>query len=142
MTHSLFSNGRRWSGKAFGMKQRGLGVNRFHNRVQSEPQVGKDSDTVNDDETFYDHSFDYSLETSQLSPEIVSLVLRYRNHESFATSGWKILLWKNMRDELRLIHCSNGDYVLLGWGCMAWSGGIWNASPFCLFRPAKVREYE
>jgi hypothetical protein len=52
-----------------------------------------------------------------------------------------------MTDEIRVVRVSShpsflgaaapGDgmgTVLLGWGCMRWSGGILNASPFCLYR--------
>jgi hypothetical protein len=59
-----------------------------------------------------------------------------------------------MTDELRVVRLASrpsclgtaapGDggemgTVLLGWGYMQWSGGILNASPFCLYRAGSSR---
>ena len=86
----------------------------------------------------YDHSFDFGLEPSRIAPNrLQSLVLRYNRHQTFRNSGWTSLLWKSMVDEMRVVECQNGECVLLGLGCMAWSGGMLNGSPFCLFRPTQ-----
>lgn len=121
MTHSLFAAGTQslWNGKRF---ETFKGENRFK-------VTDQDATTIN-----YDHSFDYGLETSRIFPESQSVVLQYNKYQKISQGGWRSLLWKSMCDELRVIECTNGDFVLLGLGCMAWSGGMMNASPFCLFR--------
>jgi hypothetical protein len=63
------------------------------------------------------------------SRDELALILTYRRHQPWYSP------WRTMTDELRLLRTSpSGPTVLLGWGCMAWSGGILNASPFCLYR--------
>ena len=42
-----------------------------------------------------------------------------------------------MQDELRVVPVRQGQ-VLIGLGHMAWSGGVWNASPFLLYRKTKM----
>ena len=44
------------------------------------------------------------------------------------------LVWGGMVDELRVIPVleSKRKYLLLGLGYFHWSGGVWNAAPFCL----------
>jgi hypothetical protein len=37
-----------------------------------------------------------------------------------------------MRDELRILCLGDNTEILLGLGCMKWSGGMLNASPFVL----------
>ena len=41
-----------------------------------------------------------------------------------------------MVDELRVLKLPEDSSVevMIGMGCMAWSGGMLNASPFCLWR--------
>jgi hypothetical protein len=59
----------------------------------------------------------------------LALILTYRRHQPWYSP------WRTMTDELRLLRTSpSSPTVLLGWGCMAWSGGTLNASPFCLYR--------
>jgi hypothetical protein len=55
-----------------------------------------------------------------------------------------------MIDEVRVLNitCSatthegenddNNLQILIGLGCMAWSGGVLNSSPFCLYRWSKL----
>lgn len=83
------------------------------------------------------HCFDYGIADSTLSKKtrpLLAVLLRYANHQRVATSGWKSILWRSMVDEVRMVNCINGECVLLGLGSMAWSGGVWNASPFVLWR--------
>ncbi|KAL7476485.1 hypothetical protein ACHAW6_002341 [Cyclotella cf. meneghiniana] len=44
------------------------------------------------------------------------------------------LVWGGMVDELRIIPMaqSGRKVILLGMGYFKWSGGVWNAAPFCL----------
>jgi hypothetical protein len=76
------------------------------------------------------HRYDSSNESEDSgSKSELALVLTYRRHQPWYSP------WRTMTDELRLLRTSpSGPTVLLGWGCMAWSGGILNASPFCLYR--------
>jgi hypothetical protein len=63
------------------------------------------------------------------SRDELALILTYRRLQPWYSP------WRTMTDELRLLRTSpSGPTVLLGWGCMAWSEGILNASPFCLYR--------
>jgi hypothetical protein len=74
-----------------------------------------------------------------------ALILDYNRYQPWYSP------WRTMTDEIRVVRLSSpspssflgvapGDgegsdgTVLLGWGCMKWSGGILNASPFCLYR--------
>ena len=45
------------------------------------------------------------------------------------------LIWGGMVDELRVIPVPKSrrkQHILLGMGYFNWSGGVWNAAPFCL----------
>ena len=111
---------------------------------------------------FTKHDFEYCLQESALGLTTVppshtnsdintntntnsntSLCLKYTNYQA------PLSLWYTMQDELRIVTlpktvlASNEtqqqqqqqqQQVLLGIGYMAWSGGIWNASPFVLWR--------
>lgn len=134
LTNYLFSRNRHWKGKAFLHNQKKqskdifTGINRFSPKIKPSPME-------------VEHSFDYSVTSSNLdgSP---SILLRYKEYQS------SISLWNTMVDELRLIEVVVDDddsakddvatrsketkSVLLGIGSMAWSGGVWNASPFLL----------
>ena len=148
LTNSLFGRGHRWNGKAFcvdkattssNIEKSSTGKNRFISSATEEssmatPVVASSNTTTST--IRYDHSFDFGLEPSRIAPNLKSLILRYNRHQTFRSSGWTSLLWKSMVDEIRIVECANGDCVLLGLGCMAWSGGMLNGSPFCLFRPA------
>jgi len=118
LTHVLFSNGLRWNGKAFSVD--GKGRNRF--------SEGLNIST--------DHTFDFQTESSSLGRDS-SMVLRYAKHQNFKSTGWKFLLWKSMVDEVRVLKLNDGQFCLLGIGSMAWSGGVWNGSIFCLFKDTK-----
>jgi hypothetical protein len=47
-----------------------------------------------------------------------------------------------MIDEVRVLPCKLDDEseieVLIGFGSMAWSGGVLNSSPFCLYRNKNI----
>jgi hypothetical protein len=133
LTHSLFGRGGLWNGKCF-EQQNGEGINRF---VMVERDDKPKPTTASPDDSsklYFNHKFDYSLEPSHLSSNLQSLELRYRKHQHFSKGGWTSLLWKSMVDEVRMVECSNGECLLLGFGTMGWSGGIWNGSPFLLYR--------
>jgi hypothetical protein len=132
ITHELFSIGsakarkvgrrNRWIGKSF---RSAIGINRF----------GCDHLL---------HSFDVSYEATRFpisapanaTANDKSIMLRYRRHQP----GWWSP-WSSMVDELRVVP-SPGDAsrrdmaavpeLLLGFGSVGWSGGIYNAAPFLL----------
>lgn len=106
MTHVLFGMGRRWNGKLLGS---GKGSNRF----------------LNDGSIDRDHPFDVSIEESRLHSGKQAGRLKYAEYQSSLSP------WKTMVDEVRYL----GDTgVMIGFGSMAWSGGMLNAAPFCLWR--------
>jgi len=124
LTDALF--GRKygpWNGKAFRAGERG-GINRF---------LAKSND--DDDEIQFEHKFDCRVEASKLDRNGKALVLQYASHQN------RLSPWHSMRDEIRVLPIKgrkNGG-VLLGLGCMKWSGaylrdGMLNSAPFCLYR--------
>lgn len=132
ITNTLFSRNRDWRGKAFGpfstssSASTAVGINRFL------PRNNKSPDSVEKQ-----HRFAYTLSPSKLDSR-TSLVLQYGDYQRN-----KLSLWKSMMDELRMIEVYDDrredssipkTRVLLGMGHMAWSGGVWNASPFMLQR--------
>lgn len=106
-----------------------------------------------------DHAFDFAVAESPLlalqrpndNGNNNALVVRYGSHHPR-----KLSLWNSMLDELRVLPTttatttlsdapgaaitgksgsSSASYdILLGLGSMSWSGGVLNASPFCLYR--------
>jgi hypothetical protein len=84
-----------------------------------------------------EHLFGYKLDPSRLYPHESSICLDYTNSQS------KLSLWKGMKDELRVLPISpnpnsmNKYDILIGLGSLSWSGGIYNCSPFCLYRKCK-----
>lgn len=121
MTHVLFGRGNQWCGKRFGdasatpiTKTTTSGINRFRSFSSSSSKLLQ-----------HRHRFDYAIQESRLHPGTRSMILDYSPYQS------PLSLWYTMRDELRLVPGSNGS-VLLGMGSMSWSGGMWNAAPFCL----------
>ena len=116
LTNVFFGWGRRWNGKAFYGGQ--IGVNRFRSKNNSCNM-----------ET--EHRFDYSIAPSRLDPTRSSSVnLIYSKYQNLFS------LWKTMVDELRVLQLPDECpiEVLICMGCMGWSGGMLNASPFCLWR--------
>ena len=118
ITNRLFGRGRTWLGKS--LSTAGAGVNRFREEGDGE---------------LLDRRFDYAIEPSALgSASAKSLFLRYapRCDAPFPMS----LIWRGMVDELRVVSLESSSEgtkaLLLGMGCFDWSGGVWNASPFCL----------
>jgi len=105
--------GRNWNGKAF--YDSGEGINRFYSKSNNETAEKE-------------HTFDYAVESSRLLPDTQSVILRYNKHQSFFS------LWRTMMDEIRILPLLSDYEILIGMGCMAWSGGMLNASPFCLYR--------
>jgi hypothetical protein len=110
MTHVLFSMGRRWNGKAFAPE--GKGINRF---------LSKKGDATDSE-----HSFDISIQKSIIQCGKESVMLQYTNYQT------PVSLWRTMVDEVRFLPGSTE--VLIGFGSMAWSGGMLNSAPFCLWR--------
>lgn len=107
MSNVLFGKGRPWNGKMFG--QGGKGMNRFRGKYNGAMQM--------------EHSFDFSLQESILNKGTKSVLLDYSKYQ------FPLSLWRTMKDEVRCLPCG----VLIGFGCMAWSGGMRNAAPFCLY---------
>ena len=94
------------------------------------------------------HVFDYKFDLSRLYPHEPSICLDYTNSQSTFS------LWKGMKDELRVLPTTtpilsssssssqsissyNKYDILIGLGSLNWSGGIYNCSPFCLYRKCK-----
>lgn len=109
MSNVLFGKGRRWNGKFFGAG--GNGINRF---------CGKHNGLIDKE-----HSFDFSIQNSKIKPDTSSVCLDYSNLQ------FPLSLWRTMTDEVR---CLPAGDVLIGFGAMAWSGGMLNSAPFCLYR--------
>jgi hypothetical protein len=107
MSNVLFGKGRRWNGKFFGSG--GKGINRF---------CGKQNGLIDKE-----HSFDFSIQESKIKRGTSSACLNYSNYQ------FPLSFWRTMTDEVR---CLPGD-ILIGFGAMAWSGGMLNAAPFCLY---------
>jgi hypothetical protein len=118
LSNGLFGWGRKWNGKTFAGDQQGM--NRFCSRKT--PGVIEEA-----------HRFDYSLAFSSLDREAQSVRLLYAYYQN------PLSLWKTMRDEVRWMKLPHDCQieVLIGMGCMAWSGRALNSSPFCLWRPKK-----
>lgn len=120
LTDLCFGRGRKWAGKSFRSSE---GINRFSPRRRKNRQ-----------QLEHQHQFDLSVERSRLDPKGESLTLRYSNYQR------RLSLWRSMRDEVRVLRLDGeGRGVLIGLGCMKWSGALWrdgmmNSSPFCLFR--------
>jgi hypothetical protein len=115
MSNVLFGKGRRWNGKFFGSE--GKGINRFR---------GKHNGLVDKE-----HAFDISIQESKIKSGTSSACVKYSNYQ------FPLSLWRTMRDEIR---CLPGD-VLIGFGAMAWSGGMLNAAPFCLYPANGAQSY-
>ena len=111
MTNALFSMGKgQWNGKR--IHADGKGVNRFLQN-SNDMQSG--------------HGFDVSVEESKLFGN-KSARLDYSGYHH------PLSLWKTMEDQVRLLPVGFNEDVLIGMGCMLWSGGMLNAAPFCLYR--------
>lgn len=107
MSNILFGRGRPWNGKMFGPG--GKGMNRFRGKYNGAMRM--------------EHSFDFSIQESKIKSGTTSVVLDYSKYQ------FPLSLWHTMKDEVRCLPCG----VLIGFGCMAWSGGMMNAAPFCLY---------
>ncbi len=131
LTNSLFGMNKLWNGKQFSsVNDEFIGINRFH-------EENRDSITNV-------HKFDYSIEPSIFGKS--SIRLNYSRHQGMFS------LWKTMVDEVRLLKVprvqvqavdkgggeieEKFDVILLGIGSMAWSGGMYNGQPFCLYQPS------
>lgn len=119
LTNGLFGKGRKWNGKAF--YDNGQGINRFHANPDSYI-------------TQTEHRFDYKIAPSKLDPKLSSVSLSYSKYQNLFS------LWKTMVDELRVLRLPEDSpvEVMICMGCMGWSGGMLNASPFCLWRPKRI----
>ena len=130
LTDALF--GRKfdkWNGKAFRIGESG-GINRFL------PKCNGNDRSSGTNEVQYEHKFDCRVEKSKLDQSGEALVLQYANHQG------RLSPWHSMRDEIRVLPINKGKKdggILLGLGCMKWSGayvrdGMLNSAPFCLYR--------
>ena len=116
-----------WNGKQFGYaKDELIGINRFKGDKDVPYKV---------------HKFDYSIAPSIFGKS--SIRLNYSSHQGLLS------LWKTMVDEVRILkfpRVDNNieeskeqfDIILLGVGSMAWSGGMYNSQPFCLYQPSST----
>ena len=113
ITNNLFGNRNSWNGKKF--QSSGIGINRFQTRNNDDNNI------------IYNHNFDWEIkESAFFGGETLSL--DYSNYQGSLSP------WKSMKDEVRVLgKTKDGKLIMIGMGCMAWSGGMLNASPFCLF---------
>ena len=123
ISNQLFGRGIPWNGKAF-KGSTGRGINRFVSGKQEERL----------------HEFDFAHEPSRLllSEGPDESALTGSSCVALDYSGYhaKLSLWNSMRDEVRLVPLPSSCNIrlLIGLGCMGWSGGIRNCSPFCLWQ--------
>ena len=111
------------------------GINRFDSKQTSDNAA-----------VHHEHAFDYSLQPSSRATRDgkPSVRLEYRNYQS------RLSLWHSMTDELRIVPLSRVGHnsrrrppqVMIGLGSMAWSGGVLNASPFCLWREEEQQQQQ
>ena len=136
LTDAAFGRGRSWAGKSIGVRGSGVrdvgGINRFRPRRPEEDRAAAEG-------TEAEHRFDCSVRPSRIDPGSESLLLEYRDYQGALSP------WRGMRDELRVLRLSDGrrkrgggGSVLIGMGCMDWSGAFWrdgfmNCAPFCLY---------
>jgi hypothetical protein len=116
ISNQLFGikNGRKWNGKVFGNS--GVGINRF----------------LAGQTTRKEHKFDYSIQSSKVDPKGNAVRLIYSKYQPLYSP------WNTMSDEVRLLPGSVD--ILIGMGCMGWSGGFLNAAPFCLSRAESKKD--
>jgi hypothetical protein len=126
---------KQWNGKEFGIRTHKngiIGINRFYPN-------GKNG--CNDATMEKVHNFDYAASSPSIFGN-TSIQLNYSRHQGIFS------LWKTMVDEVRILEIpsprkqlSNGteqsDFILLGVGSMAWSGGMYNCQPFVLKKSLK-----
>lgn len=133
LSNRLFGRGRIWNGKAIGVgaaeegDSGAGGINRFYPGKER----GVDGEVMDKE-----HRFDCSVQPSRLDCGTKSLLMEYAPYQG------RLSLWRGMRDELRVLRPPSGENgeggVLLGMGCMTWSGaflrdGFLNCAPFCVF---------
>ena len=127
ITHGLFAKRKGsflskekqlWNGKSFG--ENSAGANRFFTPDKSSKQHYKN------------HKFNYIISSSSFFKGNKSLQLSYKKYQK------NLSLWKSMRDEIRVVKTirdgNSKTMLLLGMGCMQWSGGMYNTAPFCLWK--------
>ena len=128
MTNQLFSKGHTFLGKSFNCKS-GMGINMFTKETGDNTQF---------------HEFDFSVEHSRMLPSDDTasfltgtdcIALKYGQYQPIFSP------WKTMRDELRTVPLPEDSscQLMIGMGCMAWSGGLKNGTPFCLWRKIQNR---
>ena len=117
ITNGLFGMGRTWNGKSFGSESKGM--NRFFGRRKDNDANTRIIET--------EHGFEYTIQQSKILPTgQESIQLKYSKYHL------PISMFYTMMDELRLV--PGHDDVLIGMGCMGWSGGMLNCQPFCLWK--------
>lgn len=119
LTNVLFGRRKKWNGKIFGPNTKG--INRFYSNKHS-------------DHLETAHNFDFIIQPSSLVPNVTSVGLRYSDYQIFLSP------WYSMRDEVRLLELpSPVEFeIMIGFGCMKWSGGFLNGAPFCLYREKEI----
>jgi len=125
LTNYLFGKGQDWKGKKIYAGKERLGINRF----QSKKDISRGK---------LQHNFNYEITPSNLAKgKVKSLRLTYVISQNFPS------LWSTMNDELRFLRVpsktgNSCHGILIGIGSMAWSGGVWNGSPFCLWNRSDI----
>lgn len=148
ITNRLFGKGRRWNGKSFDAAKL-TGNNRFETFAQSNDRLlGRQKITVVS-RTEDDQRFDFALRGSRLRQKSGSGKAVVTDYSVY--SG-RLSPWRGMVDEVRVVPPPPGTAaaatgesgsdkceMLLGLGCLGWSGGMLNAQPFCLYRRRRRR---
>eukprot|EP00804_Cyclotella_cryptica_P001960 CCRYP_007385-RA/>CCRYP_007385-RA protein AED:0.01 eAED:0.01 QI:41/1/1/1/1/1/2/2078/257 len=125
ITNTLFGRGQKWLGKVYFEPDGSDAISKGQNRF-----LCKQGERL-------DCTFDCYVGPSALFRDLSStqqphvIINDYAPHKKtwFPSS----FIWGGMVDELRMIPIQSGQKViLLGMGYFSWSGGVWNAAPFCL----------
>mmetsp|Transcript_10854 Transcript_10854/g.16603 ORF Transcript_10854/g.16603 Transcript_10854/m.16603 type:complete len:218 (+) Transcript_10854:3-656(+) len=106
----------------------GIGDRRWNGKTFAEDSTGWNRFKTKDGKIELVHKIDLSLGPSGITDKYAALA-QYASYQSFFSP------WQTMVDELRVLKLDYVDgEILICMGYMGWSGGILNASPFCLHR--------
>lgn len=126
ITNKLFGRGQRWLGKVY-----------FHSDEMGTVRKGRNRFICKGGETL-DRTFDSYIDESSLSWKSTTQLRVLINNYAAHVPKWSpaSLIWGGMIDELRVVPMqkSKRNCIMLGMGYFNWSGGVWNAAPFCLVR--------
>ena len=122
ITNKLFGGGQQWLGKVYCEPNDNDTTRKGLNRFRC-----KDGERL-------DRTFDCYIDQSALFRKQKSSVIVNNYAPNVPKWSPASLIWGGMVDELKVIAIPRNKrkYILLGMGYFNWSGGVWNAAPFCL----------